>query len=65
LEILGACNDEDCHRAALELLTDRELDLGSLVTHRLPLSEWRRALDLAARGKDEALKVAMVFGDSR
>ena len=65
LEILGSCNDENCHQAALALLTDPELDLGSLVTHRLPLSQWRRALDLAARGKDEALKVALVFGDNQ
>jgi threonine dehydrogenase-like Zn-dependent dehydrogenase len=65
LEILGACNDEDRHHAALGLLTDPELDLDSLVTHRLPLSQWKRALDLAAHAKDEALKVALVFGDSR
>jgi threonine dehydrogenase-like Zn-dependent dehydrogenase len=64
LEILGACNDENCHQAALGLLTDSELDLDSLVTHRLPFGEWRRALDLAAHAKDEAIKVALVLGDS-
>ncbi len=63
IEILGSCNDENRHHAALELLTDAQLDLPSLVTHRLPLGQWQRALDLAAHGKDEALKVALVFGD--
>ena len=44
------------------LLTDAALGLGELITHRLPFREWRRALDLAAEGKEEAMKVAMVFG---
>ena len=62
LEILGACNDEDLRAEALALLTDAALGLGELITHRLPFREWRRALDLAAEGKEEAMKVAMVFG---
>jgi threonine dehydrogenase-like Zn-dependent dehydrogenase len=61
LEILGACNDEDMMDAALERLTDEELRLSSLVTHRLPFAEWPRAFELARRGKDEALKVALMF----
>jgi threonine dehydrogenase-like Zn-dependent dehydrogenase len=65
LEILGACNDQDLVDAALERLTDPGLRLGSLVTHRVPFAEWRRAFELAGRGKDEALKVALVFGDTQ
>jgi threonine dehydrogenase-like Zn-dependent dehydrogenase len=65
LEILGSCNDSDCHTLALAVLTDPAVDVASLVTHRLPFSDWQRALDLAAHGKDEALKVALVFGDNR
>jgi threonine dehydrogenase-like Zn-dependent dehydrogenase len=61
LEILGACNDENFIDPALERLADPELDLASLVTHRLPFAEWRRAFDLARSGKDEALKVSLVF----
>ncbi len=61
LEILGACNDEDMLDAALERLADAELRLSSLVTHRLPFAQWPRALELARHGKDEALKVALVF----
>jgi len=63
LEILGACNDEDLIDAALERLADAELSLASLVTHRLPFAEWPRAFELARHGKDEALKVALMFGD--
>lgn len=61
LEMLGACNDEDRIDEALGLLTDSRLKLDSLVTHRLPFAEWPRAFDLARGGKDEALKVALVF----
>ena len=63
LEILGACNDPDLMDAALERLTDPQLRLGSLVTHRLPFDQWSRAFELARSGKDEALKVALEFGD--
>jgi len=63
LEILGACNDEDLIDAALERLADPRLRLSSLVTHRLPFAEWPRAFELARHGKDEALKVALMFGE--
>lgn len=65
LEILGACNDQDLIDAALERLTDPALRLGSLVTHRVPFAGWPRAFALARGGKDEALKVALVFGDTQ
>jgi 2-desacetyl-2-hydroxyethyl bacteriochlorophyllide A dehydrogenase len=61
LEILGASNDENQIDAAAELLGEPELRLSSLVTHHLPFAEWRRAFDLARNGKEEALKVAIVF----
>lgn len=64
LEILGACNDLDLIDPALERLSDPHLRLGSLVTHRLPFEQWPLAFDLARNGKDEALKVALVFGDN-
>ncbi|MGO9199183.1 MAG: zinc-dependent alcohol dehydrogenase [Limisphaerales bacterium] len=63
LEILGACNDEDLIDAGLERLGDAELGLASLVTHRISFAQWPRAFELARHGKDEALKVALVFGD--
>jgi len=64
LEILGACNDEDYLDRALALLADGRLALNNLVTHRIPFAQWERAFELAAYGKDEALKVAMVFGET-
>ena len=61
LEIVGACNDEDFIDAAIERLADASLCLSSLVTHHLPFAEWPRAFDLARHGKDQALKVALMF----
>ena len=63
LEILGACNDQDYLDEALACLSDPALKLDSLVTHRIPFADWRRAVALASRGKDEALKVAIMFGE--
>jgi 2-desacetyl-2-hydroxyethyl bacteriochlorophyllide A dehydrogenase len=63
LEILGACNDENLIDKALEELSNAKLSLDSLVTHRLPFQEWPRAFELARNGKDEALKVALLFGN--
>jgi L-iditol 2-dehydrogenase len=45
-------------RAALELITTGRVDPAPLVTHRLPLDETRRALDLARSG--EALKALVL-----
>lgn len=63
LEIRGACNDEDFLDEALPLLSDPPMALERLVTHRLPFARWRDAFELAARGKDRALKVALTFDD--
>jgi L-iditol 2-dehydrogenase len=45
-------------RAALELIADGLLDVDSLITHRLPLAQTARALELQRSG--EALKVVVV-----
>jgi len=63
LEIVGACNDHNLIDAALGELGNPNLRLGSLVTHRLSFEQWRRAFELARNGKDEALKVALVFAN--
>jgi threonine dehydrogenase-like Zn-dependent dehydrogenase len=63
LEILGACNDEGLIDAARERLGDAELGLSSLVTHRLPFARWPHGFELARSGKDQALKVALMFGE--
>lgn len=63
LEILGACNDRDLIDPALKRLSDPQLRVASLVTQRLPFAQWPRALHLARHGKDQALKVALMFGE--
>ena len=64
LDILGACNDENELDRAMACLADPELGLDRLVTHRLPLAQWERGLELAAHAREEALKVAFVFEET-
>ncbi len=60
LEIVGAVNDQDRFDAAIAALSDPALALGELVTHTFALDDYRRAFDLAERGQDRALKIALV-----
>ncbi len=60
LEIVGACNDEDRLDAALAFLVTETASLSELVTHELPLTEYATALELAAHGQDQAIKVALM-----
>lgn len=61
LEIVGACSDQDMLDEAVQLLDDRSLALGELVTHRFRLENYRQAFDLAEHGKDRAMKVVFEF----
>ncbi len=61
LEIVGACNDRDLFDRAVGLLNNPALNLGELVTHRFPLAGYRQAFDLAAHGRDRAMKIAFQF----
>lgn len=61
LEIVGACNDRDLFDQAVSLLNNHALNLGELVTHQFPLSEYRQAFDLASNGRDRAMKIAFKF----
>jgi 2-desacetyl-2-hydroxyethyl bacteriochlorophyllide A dehydrogenase len=63
LEIAGACNDEGKLDAAVAMLKKPRHGLGTLITHRFPLSEYHRALRLAQHGRDEAMKIAFTFGE--
>lgn len=63
LEIVGACNDEDRLETALAYLVEEAESLTELITHCLPLSEYATALELAAHGQDQAVKVALVMDD--
>ena len=60
LEIVGACNDQERFDEAVALLDDPSLALGELITHRLPMRDHREAFRLAAEGREEAMKVAIL-----
>lgn len=57
LEIVGAVNDVDLFDKAVKLLPE----VSDLVTHRFKLVQYREALELAAKGREQAMKVAFVF----
>jgi threonine dehydrogenase-like Zn-dependent dehydrogenase len=61
LEIVGACNDQERLDDAVQLLSTMGDSLSDLITHRLPLSAYRWAFDLAGSRPEEALKVSFVF----
>jgi 2-desacetyl-2-hydroxyethyl bacteriochlorophyllide A dehydrogenase len=61
LQIVGACNDRDMLDEAVGLLADPQLDLPGLLTHRFALEQYEQAFDLAAKGREEAIKVAFLF----
>lgn len=61
LEIVGACNDDNRLDEAVQMLSNKELGIAKLITHRLPLTEYQDALHLAATGRGSAMKVSFVF----
>jgi threonine dehydrogenase-like Zn-dependent dehydrogenase len=61
LEIVGACNDEDRLADALSYLEREATSLAELITHCLPLDAYQEAIELAAHGQDQAIKVALVM----
>lgn len=61
LNVCGSCNDEGLLDQAVKVLESQPADFEAMVTHRLPFSRWREAFRLAVEGKDEALKVSLVF----
>jgi len=61
LNICGSCNDEGHLDKAVGFLQNQAADFEELVTHRLPFDDWEKAFELAEHGKDEAVKVSLVF----
>lgn len=58
LELVGSVGyTVDSWRRALAIVENGRVSLGDMVTHRLPLAEWKRGFDLCRRG--EALKVLL------
>lgn len=58
IQILGTYIARGTFPLAVSLLESRQIDFGRLVTHRLPLTEIHRGIDLLRRG--EAVKVAVI-----
>jgi len=50
-----------CHNfpRAIDLVSDRKVDVGALVTHSFPLERAQEAFDLACEGRDGVLKVSV------
>ena len=61
LNIAGSCNDEGFLDEALDLLLDKELDIGSVITYRFPFEKWEDAFYQAEFGKERGLKAAVIF----
>ncbi len=63
LEIVGACNDQDRFDEAVTRLANPALALADLVTHIFPIEAYQEAFDLAATGREEAMKVALTISE--
>ncbi len=50
-------------QTAMRLLEHRQIDLSRVITHKLPLSQWRDGFDLCERG--EALKVLLYYDNGK
>lgn len=62
LNICGSCNDMDVLDEALGMIIDPALHMDQIVTHQLDFyTKWQEAFRLAEFGKDEAIKVSMIF----
>jgi threonine dehydrogenase-like Zn-dependent dehydrogenase len=61
LEIVGAVNDLDKFDSSVQALCEQEAAFSRIVTHRFPFADFRDAIALAGGGREQALKVAMVF----
>jgi threonine dehydrogenase-like Zn-dependent dehydrogenase len=58
LDIYGAHLGPYCYPLAIDFLHERRIDLTGVVTHRLPLEEFERGIELVASGRD-SIKVIL------
>jgi len=61
LTIVGANSGPGMWDRAIRLVTNKEIDLESLVTHTFKLVDYKRALDVAEHKKDGIIKSVFVF----
>jgi 2-desacetyl-2-hydroxyethyl bacteriochlorophyllide A dehydrogenase len=61
LIVFGAQSDRNGWEEVIELVTSGTLNLNSLITHRFPLEEGRRALELVGRREESVIKAVLVL----
>ena len=61
LNICGSCNDPDYMDKAMTHITNNTGNINQIITHKLPFAQWEEAFHLAAKERDKALKVTMLF----
>lgn len=59
LNLFGAHLSPHCYESVIEWIQDGKLPTKGVVTHKLPLDEWKKAFELAKTG-DHALKVILI-----
>jgi 2-desacetyl-2-hydroxyethyl bacteriochlorophyllide A dehydrogenase len=59
LNLLGSHLSPFCYDTVIEWIGNGKLPTEGVVTHRFALEDWQRAFELAATGKDGALKVIL------
>lgn len=61
LEIIGACNDQGRLDEAIAVLGEQDGNLGEIITQHFTLPEYKKAFELAEKGREEAIKVSIIF----
>jgi L-iditol 2-dehydrogenase len=61
LVVFGAQSDRTGWQEVIDLVTSGSLNLKSLITHRFPLEEGRRALDLVTKREESVIKAVLVL----
>jgi L-iditol 2-dehydrogenase len=63
LHVLGSSmSNYDDVRTAIELVASGQVDVEAITTHRLPIEEAQRGMELAYTKDDGAIKVVLSFG---
>lgn len=60
LHVLGAGNNWNMHKKAMELIADGVIDLSGFVTKRLPLEDYEKGLELVRTRSDGFIKAVLV-----
>ena len=58
LDVLGGHLGPYCYRSTMEWITDGSIPTAGVVTHKLPLSDWKKGFEMVDSGKD-SIKVVL------